>query len=492
MTATSPDIRIAIVGHTNAGKTSLLRTLMRDPDFGEVSDSPGTTLDNTVVTIPINQQHSIALTDTPGLEDSIGLLEALLNARSSEREDGHTSIERFLADTPAAHTRFSQEAKAIASVLDAEAVLYVIDARERVLAKYRDELRILSFCARPIVPVLNFTADERARTQEWRRELSRLHMHAVAEFDTVVLESGGEVRLFEKLRSLLDHHRQLIDALIESRKRERNRLILQSARLIADMLIDVASLAISVDVVDQPKVASSIEELQALIRQREQDMLRDMLVLHRFRPGDLVARDLPIEGGAFGIDLFNPEALAEYSVRGGGGAAAGAAVGLTLDMMFGGLSLGAATALGAAIGAVVGGGRRPGRKLLEKVTGRSQLHADAATLGMLTARGLRLVDALLHRGHASVSQGVVDHDDQTSPDDVRTRAASTGQHAKIEEVLRLLLAVECRTSWSRIASARKGHPFFPSPRRDALLVKLAEQLAENMSGDLPSDSFRKR
>ena len=42
MTMTEP-LRIAIVGHTNAGKTSLLRTLTRQVDFGKVSDRPGTT-----------------------------------------------------------------------------------------------------------------------------------------------------------------------------------------------------------------------------------------------------------------------------------------------------------------------------------------------------------------------------------------------------------------------------------------------------------------
>ena len=36
-------LRIAVVGHTNAGKTSLLRTLTRRAAFGEVSDRPGVT-----------------------------------------------------------------------------------------------------------------------------------------------------------------------------------------------------------------------------------------------------------------------------------------------------------------------------------------------------------------------------------------------------------------------------------------------------------------
>src|SRR3546814_13565934 len=37
-----PPLRLAVVGHTNTGKTSLLRTLTRNPSFGQVNDSTGT------------------------------------------------------------------------------------------------------------------------------------------------------------------------------------------------------------------------------------------------------------------------------------------------------------------------------------------------------------------------------------------------------------------------------------------------------------------
>ena len=36
-------LKLAVVGHTNVGKTSLLRTLLRDVGFGEVSHRPSTT-----------------------------------------------------------------------------------------------------------------------------------------------------------------------------------------------------------------------------------------------------------------------------------------------------------------------------------------------------------------------------------------------------------------------------------------------------------------
>ena len=35
-----PLLTAAVVGHTNTGKTSLLRTLTRDVGFGQVSDRP--------------------------------------------------------------------------------------------------------------------------------------------------------------------------------------------------------------------------------------------------------------------------------------------------------------------------------------------------------------------------------------------------------------------------------------------------------------------
>ena len=40
---TKKPIRIAIAGHANVGKTSVVRTLCRIADFGDVADFPGVT-----------------------------------------------------------------------------------------------------------------------------------------------------------------------------------------------------------------------------------------------------------------------------------------------------------------------------------------------------------------------------------------------------------------------------------------------------------------
>ena len=396
-------LKVAVVGHTNTGKTSLMRTLMRDVSFGEVSDRPATTRHVEGAALNVEGQPLIELYDTPGIEDSIALLDWLAEMRTDHRADGVAVVRSFL-DSPdaAAGARFSQEAKVLRQVLNSDVALYVIDARDRVLGKHRDELEILSWCARPVVPVLNFTASPEARTVEWRDHLSRVNLHAVAEFDTIVVDEHGERRLFEKMRTLLDRHQETLDALIRQRATERDRLIAASARLVADMVLDVAACSITVPLTSNSDSAAAIESLKQRVREREQRGVMDLLELHRFRPEDCAAADLPIEQGQWGFDLFSSAALKQFGVRTGSAAAAGALAGLSIDAVLHGLSLGAGAALGAAIGAAFGAGQLHGRRLIDRMRGFSELRCDDATLRLLMVRQIWLVRALLRRGHASV------------------------------------------------------------------------------------------
>ena len=118
MSAPEAPLRLAVVGHTNTGKTSLLRTLTRDPDFGHVQDSPGTTRHVEGAKLLVEGAAAVELYDTPGMEDSIALLEYLERlGATDERLDGPARIRRFL-DTPEAHGRFEQEARVLAKMLE--------------------------------------------------------------------------------------------------------------------------------------------------------------------------------------------------------------------------------------------------------------------------------------------------------------------------------------------------------------------------------------
>jgi GTPase Era involved in 16S rRNA processing len=434
-------LKVAVVGHTNTGKTSLLRTLTRDVGFGEVSDRPATTRHVEGTAIQVDGQSLIELYDTPGLEDSIGLLDLLDSLRGDRRTEGVEQIERFLQSPEAsAGGRFSQEAKALRQVLASDVALYVIDARDRVLGKHRDELEILGRCARPVVPVLNFVANATAQTALWREHLSRANMHAVAEFDTVVIDEQSERRLLEKMQTLLDHHRATLDQLIQDRTRQREQLVRASADLIADLLIDVAAHVVIAPAQDAAEMARTMEQLKQRVREREQQCVNSLLSLHRFRPEDYADASVQISEGRWGVDLFSPAAMKQFGIRAGSAAVAGGMIGLTVDAMVGGASLGAGFAIGSAIGALLSAGHTHGKKVIDQMRGYSQLRCDPTTLQVLLARQVSLVRALLRRGHASV-------------DPIRTSGGVDADKAgSARELKPLLEEASIRPQWSRLES----------------------------------------
>ena len=61
-------LKLAVVGHTNVGKTSLLRTLTRDVGFGEVSHRPSTTRHVEGARLSVDGEPLLDLYDTPGLK----------------------------------------------------------------------------------------------------------------------------------------------------------------------------------------------------------------------------------------------------------------------------------------------------------------------------------------------------------------------------------------------------------------------------------------
>lgn len=394
-------LKLAVVGHTNVGKTSLLRTLTRDAGFGEVSHRPSTTRHVEGARLSVEGEALLELYDTPGLEDSIALLEHLENLqRPGERLDGPARVARFL-DGSEARQRFEQEAKVLRQLLASDAGLYVIDAREPVLAKYRDELAVLAGCGKPLLPVLNFVAGAATREDAWREALARLGLHALVRFDTVAPPQDGERRLYESLALLLERARPRLERLIRDHEAQAAARRKEGARLIAELLIDVAACRHSV--VARPEAERrAIDELHAAVRDREQRCVEALLRLYAFRPEDAQAGELPLQDGRWGDDLFHPETLKQLGVRIGGGMAAGAAAGVGLDLLVGGITLGAVTLLGALAGGGAQTARHYGNRLLGKLKGQRELSVDDAVLRLLALRQRQLLVALAARGHAAV------------------------------------------------------------------------------------------
>ncbi|MBC3386149.1 GTPase/DUF3482 domain-containing protein [Pseudomonas sp. SWRI179] len=457
MTDPVKPLKLAVVGHTNVGKTSLLRTLTRDVGFGEVSHRPSTTRHVEGARLSVDGEALLELYDTPGLEDAIALLDYLERLeRPGERLDGPARLARFLEGSEA-RQRFEQEAKVLRQLLASDAGLYVIDAREPVLAKYRDELEALASCGKPLLPVLNFVSSAQHREPDWREALARLGLHALVRFDSVAPPEDGERRLYESLALLLEGARGQLERLVADQQAQRLARQQSAARLIAELLIDCAACRRSV-ASDTELERQAIGELRNAVRQREQRCVEALLQLYAFRPQDAAAGDLPLLDGRWGDDLFNPETLKQLGVRVGGGIAAGAAAGAGVDLLVGGLTLGAAALAGAIVGGTLQTARSYGNRLMGKLKGQRELTVDDSVLRLLALRQGQLLQALNLRGHAALDSIRI-----ATPQD------KTWREGKLPEALNKARA---HPQWSSL----NPQPRLSQAERQEQIEQLAEQL----------------
>ncbi len=398
----SAPLRIAVVGHTNAGKTSLLRTLTRRVDFGEVSSRPGTTRHVEAVVLRVEGRDAVRFLDTPGLEDAVALLAHVGTLPGDTRL---ARIRSFLAG-PEARGSFEQEAKVLRALVDeADAAFVVIDTREPVLPKYRDEIELLAACGRPLMPVLNFVPDAASREEPWRGMLAESGLHAVVRFDAAAPFTGAERDLYTDLGTLLPQRREELRAVIAHVEREADERRAEACRLIAAQLVDCAALRDEIqgdDWDDPARRQRAVEQLREKARARAQRGVEALLSLYGFRAGDAAEAPLPALEGRDSADLFNPDLLKRAGLQLGSGAVVGAALGVVADLAVGGASLGAGAALGGTLGGLLSQGWGPfGRRVMGLLSGVHELSVEDAALYVMAQQQLHLVHALERRGHGA-------------------------------------------------------------------------------------------
>lgn len=388
-------LSLAVVGHTNTGKTSLMRTLLRDSRFGEVQNAAATTRHVAQAALGDGVETWLYLHDTPGLEDAGGVLD-WLEENTSPQHEGIERLQQFL-DSPAAQNEWAQEAKVLRQVLASDAALYVVDAREDVLPKYKDELTVLSWCAKPVMPVFNFIHGQ--NMDEWQTLLARRSLHVSSRFDTVAFDFSGEMVLWQQLATLLGQPPAL-SALMAFRQQEWQQLERQAYVLVAQFLLDAAACVRQFE--DKSRSQAVLEEMQAAVAAHESSLHQQLFALYRFYYSDADIQGQQVLR-AFRQNPFDAELLKDYGIRTGKAAATGALLGLGVDA----LTLGTSLGLGATIGGVLGGLAGNWQVLYDKIQGIETLMIDNATLTLLAARSLHLLQTLKSRGHAATNSVVL-------------------------------------------------------------------------------------
>lgn len=395
-------VTISVVGHTNTGKTSFLRTLLKDRYFGEIAATPSTTRDVSMAELVAGNEVIAELFDTPGLEDSQALYLHLQHYMTLEnKHNGPAILQRFLQSQQAV-IAFEQEAKVIRQLLQSDLALFVIDTRAPVLEKYLDELAILRMAAKPIIPVLNFINAE-SDLAPWQSALARVNLHNSVLFDTQSTSLEHETQLLEQCIAAMPIAREPLQRLLQARVQEQTFKNAAAANLLAELLVNVGTYQTAVHTDDQKNVVWAQQHFKSVVVNAENKCLQDILAVFGFQLDDARLEQLPITNGSWQQHSFDTEAWRTLGIDASTGIVAGGTVGAGIDLLTGGASLGAGTLIGAMMGGVYQGSKKISRQLQAKLTGKVLMQADQQVLEMILKRQMLLVKALATRGHAATS-----------------------------------------------------------------------------------------
>ncbi len=409
-------LSLSLVSHTNAGKTTLARSLL-GRDVGTVRDAPHVTEFADVFTmLETPEGELLRLWDTPGFGDSVRLVRRL---RAAGNPLGWFLTEVWDRWRDRA---FWSSQQAIRNVRDdADVMLYLVNASEAPEAAgyVQPEMELLGWIGKPVIVLLNQlgapreAALEGAELERWRRHLAPfVHVSAVLPLDAFARCWVQEGRLLQAIEAALDGERRALMGRLRAAW-ETQRL----ASFDASMVSIAGSLARLASAFEVVPAASSLrsklrgvgaalgvgaaEESPAVLAQkalaeRMADEVRaSTLVLIRLHglDGQVQADILSRLATHFETRLRLDESKAAVW----GGLVTGAIAGLKADLLSGGLTLGGGLIAGGLLGALGAAGLARCVNLV-RGTDHSWLAWNAASLDAMVDAALLRYLTVAHFG----------------------------------------------------------------------------------------------
>jgi hypothetical protein len=368
-------LSLSLVSHTNAGKTTLARTLLCR-DVGEVRDAPHVTEFADVFTLlEAENGERLLLWDTPGFGDSARLVKRLRATANPLGWFASAVWDRW-RDRP-----FWSSQQALRNVRDeADVLLYLVNASESPEAAgyVAPEMDLLGWVGKPVVVLLNqlgpprAAAVEAAEVERWRQHLAaQAHVKAVLPLDAFARCWVQEIALLQAIEHTLSGERQALMARLRvAWLQQQQQRFAAAMQLLAESMARVAVAREKVtDAVGlkarlrQLGAALGVSSTQATPAEAAQHVLAQQLdaelrsstlaliQLHGLRgeaPGELLKR----LSTQFELRLRLDEGKAALW----GGMVSGAVAGLTADIASAGLTLGGGLLAGGLIGALSGAG----------------------------------------------------------------------------------------------------------------------------------------
>lgn len=369
MQPSKDNVTLSLVSHTNVGKTTLARTLLRR-DVGVIADAPHVTARNDRHTMmETSDGAELILWDTPGFGDSAQLLRLL---KDVPRPTGWMLEQTFdeLAQKPLWCGQ-----QAIRNITEsADVVLYLVNASEAPEdAGYIDpEMQILEWLSKPVVVLLNQTGLRRSPNLE-RDEETRWNEH-LQRFPVVKFVMGldafarcwvQEDQLLDVIAGVLPFgKRKLLERLREEWRKENREVFTSAMDVLATQLAEAAT--------DREEIPTSsffnkireralkpfghspgpdlqsaaMDKLAIRLRESSRAALEKIVRLHKLDAGSIDKIETRLAAD-FSLDQPVDEGVSAII----GGVVSGAVGGVGIDLLTHGLSFGSGAIIGGVLGA---------------------------------------------------------------------------------------------------------------------------------------------
>src|SRR5665213_618321 len=229
-------IVVSVVGPSNHGKTSVLRTLSEDSTFAVVDDRPGTTKLVRKRSIQLRTLDVMHLCDTPGFQVSDQIV-----AKLKAPDDGNILneiIETAHDLGEAAHDDY----KAWYQIKNSHVLFLVIDVTQSPEGRFNQDLRLMSRCGKPSIVLLNFKPSQQGEVRLWKENLRGYNFHVISEYDADRRRTENEVDLYQRIANVLDdkEHQNIATQLSHLCRDRAQQRLEQACRRVAELAMDVA------------------------------------------------------------------------------------------------------------------------------------------------------------------------------------------------------------------------------------------------------------
>lgn len=347
-------IVISLISHTNIGKTSLARTLLRR-DVGEVRDGTHVTQESRRFTMIRSQRAELLIWDTPGF----GNVTKLLSRFQSEGRVW-TWLQTEVVDRVFNKPLYCSIEAARNVREEADIVLYLVNTGEapQDAGYVKQELRLLEALAKPVLMVLNqvnasIMADQQRQKQlihQWREHYRGFDcVKDVIILDAFRRGSRHERGLLEKLRPWLEEpKKQALDELIIRFEEQQKQQFRKAAEAAADVFIYACR---QENMATEKKEAETVFKRMVYDLQSKLDAYLDLLIqLHGLEAGGRAGLQAHISQ----VSGMLVENISEQKAGLLAGALSMAGTGLAADILAGGLTFGGGALLGF-LGGYLGG-----------------------------------------------------------------------------------------------------------------------------------------